>query len=44
MLAFLALEGLLLIEWFGLYSWPQDQRDRLLDDIAGMLKPVRGGE
>ena len=44
MLAFLALEGLLLIERFGLYSWPQDQRDRLLDDIAGMLKPVRGGE
>lgn len=37
MLAFLALEGLWLMERFGLYSWPQPERERLLAEIAGLL-------
>jgi AcrR family transcriptional regulator len=37
-LTFLALEGLLLMEGFGLYSWPQDQRDQLVGDIGALLE------
>jgi AcrR family transcriptional regulator len=37
MLAFLALEGLSLMERFGLFSWPQSERDQLLSDIGGLL-------
>jgi AcrR family transcriptional regulator len=37
MLAFLALEGLLLMEWFGLFSWSPEERDQLLSDIGAML-------
>jgi AcrR family transcriptional regulator len=37
MLAFLALEGLLLMERFGLYDWPPAERDTLLGEIGGLL-------
>lgn len=39
MLAFMALEGLLLTELLGFLSWGQEERDRLLADIAGLLAP-----
>ena len=42
MLAFLALEGLSLMERFGLYSWPPAERGRLLGDIGGMLAGNEG--
>lgn len=37
-LAFLALEGLTLMERFGFFAWPPAERERLLDDIGGMLR------
>ena len=37
MLAFLALEGLWLMERFGLFFWPQSEREQLLGDIGAML-------
>lgn len=33
LLAFLALEGLMLLEWFGLHSWPDEEREQLLAEI-----------
>ena len=36
-LAFLAIEGLMFLEWFGFHAWPQDQRDRILGDIAWLI-------
>jgi len=33
LLAFLALEGLMLLEWFGLHSWPEEEREQLLAEI-----------
>lgn len=36
LLAFLALEGLKLLERFGIYTWPEDERRRLLEDISGL--------
>ena len=38
MLAFLAVEGLRLMECFGLYSWPQNERERMLNDIENFLQ------
>lgn len=38
MLAFLALEGLTLMERFGLYSWPPAEREALLNAIRAMLE------
>jgi AcrR family transcriptional regulator len=37
-LAFLALEGMSLMERFGFYSWPAAERDALLRDIGAMLE------
>jgi AcrR family transcriptional regulator len=37
MLAFLALEGLRLLEWFGLYTWPQNEREQMLREIDRLL-------
>jgi AcrR family transcriptional regulator len=37
MLAFLAVEGLKLIEWFGLHSWPEPERKLLLAEIAWLV-------
>jgi AcrR family transcriptional regulator len=37
MLAFLALEGLSLLEWLGFIAWPQNERDALLADIGAVL-------
>lgn len=37
LLAFLALEGLKLLEWFGLYSWPEHDRKRLIGEITSLL-------
>ena len=37
MLAFLALEGLSLLEWLGFVTWPQHERDTLLADIGAVL-------
>lgn len=34
MLAFLAAEGLMLMEWFGLHSWPAEERERLVAEIG----------
>ena len=36
LLAFLALEGLKLLECLGIYTWPEDERKRLLEDISGL--------
>lgn len=42
LLAFLALEGLKLLECFGIYTWPDDDRRRLLEEISGLAtgRPV----
>ena len=37
MLAFLALEGLSLMEVFGFFAWPSNDRNQLLADIGGLL-------
>ena len=37
LLAFLALEGLKLLECFGIYSWPEKQRRRLFEDISALI-------
>ncbi len=37
--AFLALEGLKLIESFGFYDWEQRERDQLIDDIRSLVHP-----
>lgn len=44
LLAFLALEGLSLMERFGLCSWPPAEREALLDAIGAMLKPPGPGK
>ncbi len=36
-LAFLALEGLMFMEWFGLYAWSKDEREDILNDIGWLL-------
>ncbi len=38
MLAFLALEGLRLMECFGFYTWSQKERERMLNDIESLLQ------
>lgn len=38
MLAFLAIEGLSLLEWFGFMVWPADERERLLADIGWLIR------
>ncbi len=46
LLAFLALEGLKVLECFGIYSWPEKERRRLFSDISALLRgelaPTRG--
>lgn len=37
MLAFLAVEGLMLIEWFGLHSWAEQDRAQLVAEIAWLV-------
>ena len=36
LLAFLALEGLKLLECFGIYTWPESERQRLIADIFSL--------
>lgn len=36
LLAFLALEGLKLLECFGIYTWPESERQRLIADISSL--------
>ena len=38
LLAFLALEGLKVLECFGIYSWPEKDRRRLFSDISALLR------
>lgn len=38
MLAFLAIEGLTLLDWFGLHSFPQAERDRLIAEIGWLIE------
>jgi AcrR family transcriptional regulator len=38
MLTFLALEGLKLMECFGFYVWPADERQQLMADIRALLQ------
>jgi len=38
MLAFLALEGLKSMECLGLYTWPQNERERMLKEIENLLQ------
>lgn len=40
LLAFLALEGLKLLEYFGLHSWPEQDRKRLLDEISSLIDGI----
>ncbi len=42
--AFLAVEGLKLIESFGLYTWSPKERDQLLKDIRALLRPEEPSE
>lgn len=46
MLAFLAVEGLKLIEWLGLHSWPEPERKLLVAEMDWLVdqrpEPVRG--
>jgi len=44
LLAFLALEGLMLLEWFGLHSWPDEEREQLLAEIDWLRSqsPISG--
>lgn len=42
--AFLAVEGLKLIESFGLYEWPPGERARILEDIRALLRPETPNE
>jgi hypothetical protein len=44
MVAFLAVEGLKLIESFGLYAWSPQERDQLLEDIRALLRPEEPNE
>lgn len=44
MLAFLAIEGLSLLEWFGFVVWPDGERERLLADIAWLIRQVPAGQ
>lgn len=37
MLAFLAVEGLTLLDWFGLLSFPEAERDRLIAEIGWLV-------
>lgn len=37
MLAFLAVEGLMLLDWFGLYSFPHEEREQLIAEIAWLI-------
>lgn len=40
LLAFLALEGLRVLEWHDFHSWPDDERRRILRDIDWLLDAV----
>lgn len=37
MLAFLAAEGLMLMEWFGFHRWSDDERERLVAEIGWLV-------
>ena len=37
-LAFLAIEGLILLDWFGLHSFSQEDRARLIADIGWLIE------
>jgi AcrR family transcriptional regulator len=43
-LAFLALEGMRSLEWFGIHSWPDGERQKLLAEIAelALLDDLKG--
>lgn len=40
---FLALEGLKLVEAFGFYRWPDQEREQLLADMRALLRPDAPG-
>jgi hypothetical protein len=46
MIAFLAVEGMKLIEWFGLHAWPEPERRLLIAEIGWLVdqhpEPVCG--
>lgn len=42
MLAFLAAEGLMLMEWFGLHNWAADERERLVAEIGWLVDQSPG--
>lgn len=44
LLAFLAIEGLMFLEWFGFHSWSKAERDRILGDIAWLIGQEPAGE
>ena len=37
MLAFLAIEGLMMLDWFGLHSFEKSERDRLIAEIGWLI-------
>ncbi|WP_193179551.1 TetR/AcrR family transcriptional regulator [Nisaea sediminum] len=37
MLAFLAIEGLMALEWLSLYEWPSEERRRLMSEIHWLV-------
>lgn len=37
-LAFLALQGLVLLDWFGLHRWSQAERDQLIVEISRLVE------
>jgi len=42
MLAFLAIEGLKMLEWFNLYEWPQEERHKLMSEIRWLVEQKPG--
>lgn len=44
LLAFLAVEGLSLLEWFGFVTWPAEERDRLLAEIGWLIRQAPATE
>lgn len=42
MLAFLAIEGLMSLEWLGFHSWPEEEREELLSEIRWLAEQEPG--
>lgn len=44
-IAFLAVQGLKLMEFLGLHNWPPEERGKILEEISAMIDdPVRGDQ